>query len=311
VKVTRRVARGSLATLAVAAVAVTAACGSGVGKSTVRVAPTPNSEAGKTGPQVLADAARALATVPTVHVVGTTTDGDSKLTMKVDVQAQADGGDGSMQSSAGSLEMRFVKGHLYYKGTAGFFEATMEPKSAAEKMAGHWIYEDIVFGQDPPLTPKGLSEEIGNDDGVTVEPGVTNETLDGQRVVVVRESDGSRMDVAATGAPLPLKISGTGAGDSGFAAVGNVTLTYGEAPVQLQVPAGAVSMPDQSFGALPSGFPTAFPSNFMSLFPSGIPTDFPSELPSGFPTALASQLRSLAAAHGGATAGRATPTPTP
>jgi hypothetical protein len=305
--VTRPAARDSLATLAMGAVAVTVACSAGAGKSTVRVAPTPNSEAAKTGPQVLADAARALATVPTVHVVGTKTDGDLKLTLKADIRAQTDGGDGSMQSSAGSLEMRLVRGHVYYNGTAGFFEATMEPKSAAEKMAGHWIYEDVAFGQDPPLTPKGLSEEIGDDDGVTVASGVTTETLDGQPVVVVRESDGSRMDVAATGAPLPLKISGTGAGDAGFAVVGNVTFTYGEAPVQLRVPAGAALMPVPSFGALPSDFPTAFPSNFMSFYPSGIPTDLPSDLPS----ALASELRSFAAAHGGSTSGVATPTPTP
>jgi hypothetical protein len=306
---TRQQAAGALAVTAVVAIALTAACGANArsGSSTLRVSSGPNGEAAKTGPQVLADATSALATVPTVHVVGTTTDGDLKLTMKTDVRAQADGGVGSLQSSAGSLQVRFVKGRLYYNGTAGFFEATSAPKAAAEKMAGRWEYSDTLLGSDPPFTTKGLSEEMSQHDGVTVEQAVATEMLNGQQVVVVRESDGSRLNVAATGAPLPLSISGSGTGDSGLASIGNVTFSYGDDPVQLQVPAGAVSMPEPSFG-LPSDFPTALPSDFASFFPS--PGAFPTDFPSGFPSALASQLRSFAA-QGGAAGATATPAPTP
>jgi hypothetical protein len=303
---TRQVARNSLLTLAVIGVGLTAACASGsgrsTGQSTLRVSAGPNGEAGKTGPQVLADATRALAAAATVHVVGTTTDGDSKVTANIDLRLQADGGIGSLRSSEGSLQMRYVKGRLYYNGSAAFFESTMALKSTAQAIAGRWVYDDISFGQDPPFTPKGLSEEIADPEGgVKVEPAVATDTLDGQSVVVVREADGSRMYVAATGAPLPLKISTTG-GDSGFAAVGNVTLTYDEDRVQLQTPAGAIQAPEPSF-AMPSGLPSGFPTDW----PSGFPTAFPS----GLPSALASELMSFAPFPSGSVAGTATPAPTP
>ena len=113
-----------------------------------------------------------------------------------------------------------------------------------------------------------------------------------------------------------------GDGNTGLDSVGSATFVYGEDPVKLQAPAGAISLEKLFEKILPSAFPTDypsgfptdfpsdFPSDFASFLPSGFPTDFPSELPSGFPTALASQLRSFAA-HGGAAGATATPAPTP
>jgi hypothetical protein len=56
--------------MAAVAMTVTVACSSGAahshGQATVRVSASPNGEAAKTGPQVLADAAKALSAVSSV-----------------------------------------------------------------------------------------------------------------------------------------------------------------------------------------------------------------------------------------------------
>jgi hypothetical protein len=298
--------------MGVAGVAVTVACGAGAGKSSVRVAPTPNSEAGRTGPQVLADASRAFATVPEVRMTGTQVLPGSTKTSKADLRIQADGGIGSIQFSGGAVQMIMIKQRLYLKGDLSFLEPQLVTKSAAAGVAGRWGY--MVDDSGEPDGLKGLAQQLtALGDGVKVEPAVTTETLDGQRVVVVRESDGSRMYVSAKGAPLPLKITSTGSGGNGLASMGNVAFTYGGDPVQLRAPAGAVLIPDPtySYGSNPSGWPTDFPTHLPTALPSGFPTEFFSDFPSGFPTALASQLRSLAAAHGAGPAATASPSPTP
>jgi hypothetical protein len=270
--------------MAVVGVTVTVACGSGAGRSGVRVAPAPNSEAGKTGPQVLADAMRALATVPAVHVTGTLTDTTTKQVAKFDARIQADGGTESIQSPTGTMQLIYVKGRPYFKGVASFFVP-----SVAKKLAGHWVSVD--FGSDvggEPMSPTGMAQELGAPGGaVRVEPKVAAATLGGQRVLVVRESDGGLMEVAAKGAPLPLRVVGKSSDSSGLAGLGDLTFDYSDDPVQLSVPLGAITVPVPSF-ALPTDFPSAFPTSFPSGFPSAFVSEFASAFPSGFPTAFTS-----------------------
>ncbi len=320
--VTRRAARRSLATLAVAAVTVTVACSSGAGKSTVRVAPSPNSEAGKTGPQVLADATNALATVPVLHVVGSQLNPLSKLTVTIDMHAQADGGTATLRTDKGSVQMISIGRRTYFKGdVAGLFGplfASLVGTSA--KSPGGWFYSDDDSGEATGV--KSIAKDLGElDNGVTVEPAVSKGTLDGTPVVIVHESDGSQMDVSAIGAPLPLKTVGSGRASVGFGGLAGATFGYDGTVVQLHAPAGAVPLPDPSLdpSALASLLPSAFPSGYPSGFPTDFPTDFPSEFasafptnfPSGIPSALASELRSFAATGAGNPSGIATPTPTP
>jgi hypothetical protein len=310
-------AAGALVAMAVGAMTVTVACSSGApksdGQATVHVSASPNGEAAKTGPQVLADASKALAAVPTVRLTGTqTSDGEEQ---KLDLRVQADGLIGSIQTKEGTFQLLAVGGRMYTKGTPAPGASSLLPKALASQWAGHWTYVDpadnndsLSISSDEPTNLKAFAAGLLElDKGVTVEPRVTTDTLDGQPVVVVSESNGTRLYVSATGQPLPLKIVSKGSeDDNGLNAPGAGTFVYGEDPVKLQAPAGAVSM-QQILGKLLPPEPTLLPSNFptelVSLLPSTLPTDLPS--------ALASQLRSLQQHTSGRAAGSPAPAPTP
>lgn len=312
--VTRRAARGSLASLAVAAVAVTVACGAGAGKSTVRVAPTPNSEAGKTGPQVLADATHALALAPELHFVGSGLSPLTKQTVTFDLRAQADGGTAMARSGKSSVQVISIGSRTYFKGDVAALYGPLFGSLAgsATKNPGGWFYSDDDSGGSTGI--KSLAADLAQPaEGVTVEPTVGKGTLDGKPIVIIRGSDGSQMDVSAIGAPLPRKTIGSSRPGSGFGPWPSATFDYTGAPVQLHAPAGAVPLPQPSLdpGALASLLPSAFPSGFPTDFPTDFSSGFPTDLPSDFPSALASKLRSLVAARLGSAAGTAAATPTP
>jgi hypothetical protein len=311
-------AAGALVAMSAAAMTVTVACSSGAarsrGQATVRVSASPNGEAAKTGMQVLVDATNALAAVPAVHITGTqTADGQ---TQKLDLRVQADGLIGTAQTSDATSELLAVDGKLYSKGTLSPQATSLLPKSVEAQLAGRWTYIDpaantsslsMSSSVDEPMNLKGFAAGLRKlEKGVTVAAAVTTDTLDGQPVVVVSESNGSRLFVAATGEPLPLKIISKEQGDSGFDIVGSGTFSYGDDPVKLQAPAGAVSM-QQILGKLMPPEPTLLPSNFptelLSLLPSPLPTDLPS--------ALVSQLRSLEQQKSGDVGGSPAPAPTP
>lgn len=341
---TKRQAAGALLAMAVAAMTVAVACSSGAGKSngpaTVHVSASPNGEASKTGPQVLADATNALASVPVVRLTGTqTTEGE---TQQIELRVQSDGVTGSVQTPSGTEQLLAVDGKFYLKNLQALGGPSLLPKALASALQGRWFYIDpsdnggmnAGGSADEPMNIKGFAAGLRQlDKGVTVDPAVTTDTVNGQQAVVVSESDGTRLYVSATGEPLPLKVVGKNNDeDAGLAALGEVTFSYGDDPVQLRAPSGAVSLqktfeqilPSAFPSDFPSGFPTdlpsAFPSAFATAFPSGfpsvLPSGFPTALPSGLPSALVSALKSFESAGSGEDSGpiilgSPVPSPTP
>lgn len=320
--------------MAVGLVAVTAACSTGAtkshGQATVKVSASPNGEASKTGPQVLADATNALATVPAVHISGS--DNQDGFTVTIDARIQADGLEGSARAPGGTEQVLSVNGRVYIKGFQALqpSESSNLPKALQQQIDGRWLYIDPTDNGDSsdsvsfvdPTNLKGFAAALRKlDKGVTVEQAVTTDTLDGQPVVVVSESNGSKMFVAATGEPLPLKFIGKGNSDSdsSLGLVGTATLDYGVDPVKLVAPAGAVALqkafesllPSALSSLYPSGFPTDFPTDLPTDFPSAFASAFPSGLPSDLPSGLASQLKAFEQQHGGVVSGSPAPAPTP
>ena len=199
------------------ALALIVACGASArsGQSTLRVSASPNGESAKTGSQVLADATSALASVPAARVTGTqTSDGE---TQKLDLLIQADGLQGSVQTSSGSEQLLSVNGKLYTKGMESLqpSASSLLPKNLEAELEGRWVYIDpadntdsmsMSTSSDEPMNLKGFAAGLRKlDKGVTVDPAVTTDVLHGQQVVVVSESNGSRLSVSATGEPLPLQ----------------------------------------------------------------------------------------------------------
>ena len=163
---TRRQAAGGLSAVALIAMGVTVACSSGAAKShgraTVRVSSSPNGEASKTGPQVLADAAKALAAVSSVHLSGTqTSDGEEQ---KLDLRVQADGLIGSIDTKDGTFQLLAVGGRMYTKGAPAAGASSLLPKAIAARWAGHWTYidpadnsESASISSDEPTNLKGFA----------------------------------------------------------------------------------------------------------------------------------------------------------
>ena len=56
-----------------------------------------------------------------------------------------------------------------------------------------------------PVHHPSLAEQLRHPTGATIEDAVSSGTLNGQKVVVVTQTDGSVLDVAATGTPYPLR----------------------------------------------------------------------------------------------------------
>jgi hypothetical protein len=248
-----------------------------------------------------------------VHLFGTQTDdGEAE---KLDLRVLADGLIGSIETKEGTFQLLAVGGRSYTKGAPAAGASSLLPKALAAQWAGHWTYVDpgentdsFSMSSDEPENLKEFAAGLTQlDKGVTVARAVTTDTLDGQPVVIVSESNGTRLYVSATGAPLPLKIISKGSdGDNGLNAPGAGTFAYGEDPVKLQPPAGAVSVQSLLGKLLPSEptqLPSDFPTELLSLLPSPLPTDLPS--------ALASQIRALQQHSGGGVVGFPTPAPTP
>jgi hypothetical protein len=183
-----------VATLGLAAVLL-AACGGSSG----------NGESAKKGPQVAADAASALEKAGAAHLVGTGTQ-DGKP-MKLDIHVVGADASGTVTMNGAQLDMVNVGGKFYIRASGDFWTQNGVPAAAVSLLDGKWV---IVPGdaasQFSQFSLKGLADELRHPSDGTIKDAVHTDTVDGTKVVVVTESNGSTLDVAATGTPYPLRI---------------------------------------------------------------------------------------------------------
>jgi hypothetical protein len=217
-------------------IAVTVASLSACGSSSAG-----NGEAKKSGPQVVKDASAALGAAGAVHFAGTIIDADSKAQTKVDMQIQSDGSSGSLTSGGFEIDLVVVDGATYEKAPAAFYTSEKAPAAAAKALGGHWVKlttadADSDFGD---FTLAGVSKSLADptQNSSPTEQKITTGTLDGQKVVIVRQADGSQLFIAATGKPLPLKVVNSAKSKDGS---GTITLSgYGKHQI-IKAPAGAI-----------------------------------------------------------------------
>jgi hypothetical protein len=105
------------------------------------------------------------------------------------------------------LNLVNVGGKLYLRAGGDFWAQNGIPASAASLLDGRWV---VVPGQAAgalsQFSLKGLADQLRHPSNGTIKDAVHTGTVDGRKVVVVTESDGSTLDVAATGTPYPLRI---------------------------------------------------------------------------------------------------------
>ncbi|MGZ4486104.1 MAG: hypothetical protein ACXVW8_17420 [Nocardioidaceae bacterium] len=187
-----------------------AACGGGTSATSTSTTPAGNGESSKTGQQVANDAADALEKAGAAHLTGTGTSDGKPMT--VDLHLQDADAAGTMTMDGGTLEITTTGGKFYVRASAPFWTAQGVPAQAVPALAGKWVIvpSDAAkdFGQ---FTLKGMADELRKPTDATIEPKVHTDTLNGQKVVVVTQSDGSTLDVAATGTPYPLQSVDKGA----------------------------------------------------------------------------------------------------
>jgi hypothetical protein len=176
------------------AVVLLAACGS-----------NDNGESAKKGPQVAGDAANALEKAGAAHLTGSGTQGGKP--MKLDVHVVGADASGTLTMNGAKVDLVNVGGKLYVRASGDFWTQNGVPASAISLLDGKWvIVPGQAAGELDQFSLKGLADELRNPSNGTIKEDVTTGTVDGQKVVVVTESDGSTLDVAATGKPYPLRV---------------------------------------------------------------------------------------------------------
>jgi len=213
-----------LAALGLAALLL-AACGGSDG----------NGESAKKGPQVSADAASALEKAGAVHLTGGGTIDGQKTTVDLHLQ----GADATGTIGEGGQEPKVIEtgGKTYAQAAGGFWTQAGVPASVAGQLAGKWvIVPGQAAGQLLPFSLASLADELRHPTGATIKDAVHTGTLHGKKVVVVTQTDGSTLDVAATGTPYPLRAVDKGSNPGTLAAS-----DFGK-KVAIAAPSGALDL---------------------------------------------------------------------
>jgi hypothetical protein len=221
---TRALQAVSAAAVAASLVAVTA-CGSSSG----------NGEEKKTGPQVANDTAAALKGAGSARLQGTQTDG--KTTASIDLTLVTDGATGTITQAGQVINLVNAGGSSYVKAPTAFYVAQGATAADAAKVADKWVKLPASSSDFSDFTLTKFAESIPKpDSGGKINDKVTKDKLDGKSVVVLSQTDGSKLYVATSGPAYPLKL--VSSGDSKETA----TFTDFGKKVTVTAPAGAISV---------------------------------------------------------------------
>jgi hypothetical protein len=174
-------------------------------KSTPRAHSSP--EANKPGLAVATDAAAALEKAGAVRLSGFLGEPATGKPHGVNMQMQSDGSTGTFTVGASVVSLIRAGGVTYVKGPAGYFASQGITAANAAKLANRWLR----LPADSSLTTAFRFTDLitsftSPSAGVTVNAKVTSTKLNGKPVLVVTESDGAQLDVAATAPPYPLRL---------------------------------------------------------------------------------------------------------
>jgi hypothetical protein len=209
--------------------------GSGTAASSSSSSSSSAPEDERTGTEVAAAAADALEEAGAAHVTGTI--GTGADAQGVDLQLQGDDATGTITLGGQTVQLITVGGASYFQAGAEFWVGSGVPQVAADQLAGQWVVvpadEADSFAE---LTLSGLAEQFRSPDGEVVDE-VSTEQLDGAEVLVVTQTGGKKLYVAAGDPAYPLRLESTGedAGTVDFSGFGELQqITAPEAPLDLE-----------------------------------------------------------------------------
>ncbi|MCA0145696.1 hypothetical protein [Blastococcus sp. LR1] len=124
------------------------------------------------------------------HVVGSID--ENGAVQELDLQLEGDDVAGSITMDGVSVELISVGGQAYVQAPADFWASFGMPAEFAGQLEGQWVLMPAeAAGSFASLTLSGLVAELRASGGDTVKGEVTTDELDGEKVVVVTQENGS------------------------------------------------------------------------------------------------------------------------
>jgi hypothetical protein len=226
------------AVLSATALLLAACSGGGSGSDAAASSSESGSELSRMSAQEVFDASfAALEDAGAAHVKGSLTEDGQETGM--DLQLQDDDAIGSVTLEGSTLQFVFLDGVPYIQGTADFWTSSGIPAEFAAQLDGAWVMMPKEAAADfSGLTLSGLVDALTDSGRATVDGTVTTDELDGDPVVVVTQSDGSRLTVADDDPSYPLVVEDKGD------APGSLTFSrFGERE-DITAPADALNLDD-------------------------------------------------------------------
>lgn len=219
---------------------VTSGCGGGTKTGDTQAGTTQTTAAQTNGleqqsaAQVQQAAVAALKSAKSVHVTGTAL--EEGKPGQVDLRIQGNASSGTMELEGVKLEITAIGDAVYLKGDQKTWEMFGVPAAAGRALANKWV--KVPPGQVTNLSGFSLDDlaaQLAEADN-PLEPGVEQTTLDGNKVVVISQQDGSKLHVANTGPAYPLRgeMKGTNAG--------RIDLTEYGADFNITAPSDAIDL---------------------------------------------------------------------
>ena len=123
------------------------------------------------------------------------------------MQMQSDGSIGTFTVGSDVINLVRAGGITYVKGPAAYFVGQGIPAANAAKVANRWLRLPSDSSLNTAFRFTDLvSSFTSPGQGVTIDAKVTSTSLGGKPVLTVSQSDGSHIEVAATGTPYPLRL---------------------------------------------------------------------------------------------------------
>jgi hypothetical protein len=189
-----------------------AGCGGGGGSKS-------NGVADKSASEILAASKQAANKAGSVHFFGSIVEEGTPL--KVDIRIEGTkGGTGSMTIQGSHVDIIRVGSQAYIKGSSQFYKQ-VAGAAAAQLLKGKWLKGSATKGDLASLAALTSMDKLF---AAALKPGGTiskgkETTVDGQKVIELKSSDGGSLYVATTGEPYPVQIAqvtGTSTGSVHF-----------------------------------------------------------------------------------------------
>jgi hypothetical protein len=172
---------------------------------------------------LLKDAAASLAKVRSLHLSASTTDADGTFRFTADVLASGNANIAIRQGDEGTLRLRKVSSSTYLRGDAAYWKSAGGEEGAelAKELGGRWVKVPKADAKEfsglfTEVLPKRLASCLAVPGAVGTLTDGGSATVGGRKATVLVDAGDKpgtspgKLFVAASGAPLPLRILQTG-----------------------------------------------------------------------------------------------------